>query len=59
MPTYRARVTYWHSSPPRGSRIRVLNYTLDLQSRTESAILAALRKKHPGEEVTIQEYKWK
>lgn len=59
MPIYRATVTYWYYSPPRGGRFKVYNYTITCNGRTESAVIAALRKKHPGKEFEIQEIQWK
>ena len=54
---------YYYQKPGVGSRTRTKitgNVSQHLQgATTESAVLAYLRKKHPGHEVTLMSLDWK
>lgn len=61
MPIYRATVTYIRT-PKTGNRlnrIKTHKWPVTTQGRTESAVLAAVRKLHPDHEIEILEINWK
>jgi hypothetical protein len=54
--TYKVSVTYTYKK--NGSNTQTSS-TYDVEGKTESAVLARLRKQHPGCEFVIQKIEWR